>query len=214
LKRVTPSFTVEYRQAKRPKSGSAKPSWAHARPAPAGLDEKADRIATSAFKTVAAKPPADLISPPIPTGRVLPSLVEPAPMTGRATQMPAEGAVARQLGDNLYSSESLEPSVATIFRLEPPTTSRRSAGEPTTPRSKKRTRRPPEKQGKLDDASRKFAEGREPAPVSSASGLPPVAKPSSATRTSRILDRYVFRDERGPGESWKRRIEARRERRA
>jgi hypothetical protein len=214
LKRLTPSFTVEYRQAKRPKSGSAKPSWAHARPAPAGLDEKADRIATSAFKTVAPKPPADLISPPIPTGRVLPSLVAPAPMTARATQMPAEGAVARQLGDNLYSSESLEPSVATIFRLEPPTTSRRSAGEATTPRSKKRTRRPPEKQGKLDDASRKSAEGREPAPVSSASVLPPVAKPSSATRTSRILDRYVFRDERGPGESWKRRIEARRERRA
>jgi hypothetical protein len=214
LKRLTPSFTVEYRQAKRPKSGSAKPSWAHARPAPAGLDEKADRIATSAFKTVAPKPPADLISPPIPTGRVLPSLVAPAPMTARATQMPAEGAVARQLGDNLYSSESLEPSVATIFRLEPPTTSRRSAGEATTPRSKKRTRRPAERQGKLDNAHRRSAVSSETAPVSSTSGVPPVSKPSSTTRTSRILDRYVFRDERGPGESWKRRIEARRERRA
>jgi hypothetical protein len=49
--------------------------------------------------------------------------------------------------------------------------------------------------------------------VSSTSGLPPVDKPSSTTRTSRILDRYVFRDELGPGKSWKRRIEARRERR-
>jgi hypothetical protein len=50
--------------------------------------------------------------------------------------------------------------------------------------------------------------------VSSTSGSPPVDKPSSTTRTSRILGRYVFRDELSPGESWKRRIEARRERRA
>jgi hypothetical protein len=34
LKRVTPSFTVEYRQAKRPNTGSAKLGWAHAQPAP------------------------------------------------------------------------------------------------------------------------------------------------------------------------------------
>jgi hypothetical protein len=54
----------------------------------------------------------------------------------------------------------------------------------------------------------------ETAPVSSTSGLPPVDRPSSTTRTSRILGRYVFRDELNPGESWKRRIEARRERRA
>jgi hypothetical protein len=44
--------------------------------------------------------------------------------------------------------------------------------------------------------------------------LPLVDKPSSTARSSRILGRYVFRDELSPGESWKRRIEARRERRA
>jgi hypothetical protein len=38
LKRVTPSFTVEYRQAKRLNSGSAKLGWARAKPAPAGVD--------------------------------------------------------------------------------------------------------------------------------------------------------------------------------
>ena len=92
LKRITPSFTVEYRQAKRPIAGSTKPGWAHAKPAPEGLDEKANRIAISAFKTVAAKPPADLISPPIPTGRVLPSLVETAPVTGQpAPEAPNQG---------------------------------------------------------------------------------------------------------------------------
>jgi hypothetical protein len=56
LKRVTPSFTVEYRHAKRPDTGSAKLGWAHAKPAPGGAEEKATRIAMSAFKTVAARP--------------------------------------------------------------------------------------------------------------------------------------------------------------
>jgi hypothetical protein len=54
----------------------------------------------------------------------------------------------------------------------------------------------------------------ETAPMVSTSSLAPVDKPSSTARTSRILDRYVFRHERGLGEGWKRRIEARRERRA
>src|SRR5271163_3336585 len=43
LKRATPSFTVEYRQAKRPNTGSTKLGWAHAKPAPPGSDEKANR---------------------------------------------------------------------------------------------------------------------------------------------------------------------------
>jgi len=50
--------------------------------------------------------------------------------------------------------------------------------------------------------------------VNSASDLPPVGKPSLTIRKSRILGRYVFRDELRPGESLKRRIEGRRERRA
>jgi hypothetical protein len=40
-----------------------------------------------------------------------------------------------------------------------------------------------------------------------------VGERSSSVRKGRILGRYVFRDELGPGESWKRRIETRRERR-
>jgi hypothetical protein len=232
LKRVTPSFTVEYRQAKRPNTGSAKLGWAHAKPAPAGVDEKANRIAISAFKSVAAHPPADVVSPSIPPGRILPSLVEAAPVTGQAdargaqsrrygrtaqaghaTQAPADGAVARELGEHIHSDESREPSVAAIFRSKQPATSDPSAPKAGTPRSEKRTRRPAEKHAKLDHASSTSIDMSETAQVSSTSGLPPVDKPSSSTRTSRILDRYVFRDELGPGKSWKRRIEARRERR-
>jgi hypothetical protein len=237
LKRVTPSFTVEHRQARRPNSGSVKPGWAHAKPVPAGLDEKANRTAVSAFKTVAAKPPTDVISPPTPGGRILPSLIETAPMTeqadaggaqsrshgsaaraGHAAQVPGDGngTVARHFGEHAYPAEDLEPSitVATILRSKQPTTSDLSVEKPGTPRSEKRNRRRPEKQEELDRAPMTPAEGCEPAHVSSTSGLPPVGKPSSIARTSRILNRYVFRDERGPGESWKRRIEARRERRA
>jgi hypothetical protein len=233
LKRLTPSFTVEYRQAKRPNTGSAKLGWAHAKPAPAGADEKASRIAISAFKTVAAQPPADVISPSVPSGRILPSLVETALVAGQAdagdaqsrscggaaqagyaTQVLADGAVARELGEHIYSDESREPFVATIFRSKQPATSDPSAPKAGTPRSEKRTRRPAEKHAKFDHASSTSADMSETASVSSTSGLPPVDKPSSTTRTSRILDRYVFRDELGPGKSWKRRIEARRERRA
>jgi hypothetical protein len=227
LKRVTPSFTVEYRQAKRPSTGSGKPHWANLRPAAIVLDEKTSAIAISAFKTVAAKPPADVMSPSIPSGRILPSLVAPAPVTGQAAagggqsrsyggpaQVPGHGTVARQLGEHVYPAKGLEPSIATMSRLEQPTTSDLSAEKAGTPRSEKRNRRPAEKKETLDHAPRTSADMSETAPVSSTFGLPPVDRPSSTTRTSRILGRYVFRDELNPGESWKRRIEARRERRA
>jgi hypothetical protein len=235
LKRVTSSFTVEYRQAKRPNTGSPKLGWAHAKPAPAGGDEKANRIAISAFKTVAAHPPSDVISPSILPGRILPSLIETAPVTGRpdaggaqsksrgsaskaahATQVPGDVTVARHFGEHAYPAEDLEPSIAVapILRLKDPTTSDLSVERAGAPRSEKRSRRPAQKQEKLDNSPRTSAEQCEPAPVGSTSGLPPVGKPSSTTRTSRILGRYVFRDELSPGESWKRRLEARRERRA
>jgi hypothetical protein len=166
LKRVTPSFTVEYRQAKRPNPGSAKPGSADVRPAPIGLGEKANRIAISAFKTVATKPPADVISPSVPSGRILPSLVEAASVTeqaeaggpqsrsrgsatkaGHFTQAAADGTVARQRGELAYPAEDLEPSVAvaTMLRLERPATSDLRVEMAGTPRSEKRTRRPAEK---------------------------------------------------------------------
>jgi hypothetical protein len=123
--------------------------------------------------------------------------------------------VARQLGEHIYSAEDLGPLVAaTIPHLERPTSSDPSASKAGTPRAEKRIRPPAEKHMKSDHASNTCAGMSETAPLGSTSGLAPVDKPSSTTRTSRILDRYVFRDERGPGESWKRRIEARRARRA
>jgi hypothetical protein len=235
LKHVTPSFTVEYRQNKRPNTGSAKLGWAQAPPAPE-VAEKGNRVAISAFKTTAAHSPAEVVSPSIPRGRILPSLVETLAGTGQAeaertqlrggrsaakagsiTQVPGDGTVARRPGGHIYSLEDREPLVAvgaTAPRLESPTPSDPSASDARTPRSKKRIRRPAEKHARFDPASSTSADVSETAPMVSTSSLAPVDRPSSTARTSRILDRYVFRQERGPGESWKRRIEARRERRA
>ena len=106
MKRVTPSFTVEYRQARRPNTESAKPAWAHAKLAPKGIDGKANRIAISAFKTVVAEPPTDLISLPV-TGRVLPSLVEAAPVTGQGD---AGGAQSRSHGRAAKARHAAAPS--------------------------------------------------------------------------------------------------------
>jgi hypothetical protein len=235
LKRVTPSFTVEYRQAKRPNTGSAKLGWAHAQPAPK-VTEKASRVAISAFKTAASHSPADVIAPSNPHGRILPSLVEAALGTrqadaervqsrsqgsaakaGHVTQVTRDRTAAHQLSDHTYSAEDCEPLVAlgaTTSRLESPTSSHPSASKARTPRSDKRIRRPLEKHAKFNQASIASAGMSETAPMVSTSSPAPVDKPSSTTRTRRILDRYVFRDERGPGESWKRKIEARRKRRA
>jgi hypothetical protein len=235
LKRVTPSFTVEYRQTKRPNAAGAKPGWAHAKPASAEVDGKANRIAISAFKTVAAHLPADVSSPSIVPGRILPSLVQAALLTGQvdakgaqsrsyggaaqagyATQASADEAVSGRLGEQIHSAEDLEPSVAaaTITRLKRPAPLDPGASKAGTSRSEKRTGRPAEEREKFDHASRASVDMSKTRPVTSTADLPLVDEPSSPSRTSRILGRYVFRDERGPGESWKRRIEARRDRRA
>ena len=230
--RNAPSFTVEYRQATRPNAGSAKLGWAHARPAPE-VAEKASRVAIAAFKTAAGHSPADFISASIPHGRILPSLVEAALGTGQAdaewVQSRSQGSAAKAghatqvtrdrtaVRQHPYPAEDLEPSGAlgaTTPRLESPTPSSPRATKSRTPRMEKRIRRPAEKHAKFDRPSNISAGMPETAPMGSTSGVAPVDKPSATTRTSRILDRYVFRDERGPGESWKRRIEARRKRRA
>jgi hypothetical protein len=224
LKRVTRSFTVEYRQTKRPNAGSTKPGWAHAQPAPAGVDQKANRIAISAFQTVAAHLPAHVSSPSIVAGRILPSLVQVALVTeqvdaaqaGYAKQARADGTVSNKLGEQIHSAEDLEPSVAAakITRLKRPAPLDPSNSKAGTSRSEKRTRHPAEKREKFDHASSTSADMPKAPPVTPAADLSAVDEPSSSSRTSRILGRYVFRDERGPGESWKRRIEARRERRS
>ena len=194
---------------------------------------KGTRVAISAFKTTAAHSSAEVVSPSIPRGRILPSLVETLAGTGQAEAERAQsrgggsaakagsatqdGTVVRRPGGHIYSPEDREPLVAvgaTAPRLESPTLSDPNVSDARTLRSKKRIRRPAEKHARFNPASSASADMSETAPMVSTSSLAPIDKPSSTARTSRILDRYVFRHETGPGELWKRRIEARRERRA
>jgi hypothetical protein len=139
-----------------------------------------------------------------------------ASKAAHASRAPGDATGTRHFGEHAYRAEDLLPSIAVadVLRLKDPTTSDLSVEKAGAPGSEKRRSRPAEKRGKLDNSPRKSPEQCEPAPVGSTSGLPLVGKPSSNARASRILGRYVFRDELSPGESWKRRIDARRERRA
>jgi hypothetical protein len=230
LKRVTRSFTVEYRQTKR-QAACAKRGWADAKPAPAGIEESPNRITLSAFKPVTAHLPVDVSSPSIAPGRILPSLVQAAFVTehidakarsyegaaqaGDATEAPADEAVSGRRGEQIHSAERLEPLVATakISRPKRPARLSTSALKAGPSRSEKRTPGPEEKRETFNKASRAFGDMLKSLPVTPPSNPSLVDKPSAPSRTSRILNRYVFRDERGPGENWKRKIEARRKHR-
>jgi hypothetical protein len=182
------------------------------------------------FKTVAAHLPADMSSPSIAAGRILPSLVQEqvdakgaqlksqgdAAEAVYAKQAPADGSASGKLGQQIHSTEDLEPSVAaaTITPLKRPAPLGPSTSKAGTSRLERRTRRHAGKREKSDHASSTSTDMPKSPPVTSTADLSGIDEPSSPSRASRILGRYVFRDERGPGESWKRRIEARRERRS
>jgi hypothetical protein len=134
------------------------------------------------------------------------------PTTSATTSQTA----ACPLADPIHTAEGLEPPLAVAGTLVPeqPVTPRRGIGELATPKSKKRMVHPAERQGNLYNTPVETTGRSDIALTNSASDAPAVGEPSSSARKGRILGRYVFRDELGPGESWKRRIETRRERRA
>jgi hypothetical protein len=248
LKRLTPSFTVEYRQTKRRlHPGGAKLGSGQENLPPIGLNETTRRVAISAFKTASAKQPGEVVAHSIPPGRILPSLVEADPVTGQSSrgrpmveprdaENPRDGGAkstsyldarqverttlartsetaARPLGDPI--AEGLEPPLAVVGTLvrEQPVTRRLGVGELAMPKSKKRKGHPAEWRKNLDETPVGPTRRSDIALTNSASDVPAVGEPSSSICKGRILGRYVFRDDLGPGDSWKRRIETRRERR-
>jgi hypothetical protein len=122
---------------------------------------------------------------------------------------------ARPLGDPIDAAEGLEPPLAVTGTLvrEQPVTPRLGVGELATPKSKKRMGHPAEWRKNLDDTPVGPTHRSDITLTNSASDVPAVREPSSSIRKGRILGRYVFRDDLGPGNSWKRRIETRRRRR-
>ena len=249
MKRSTPSFTVEYRQTKRRlHPGGAKLGSGQENSPPIGLNETTHRVAISAFKTASTKQPGEVVANSIPAARVLPSLIEADPVTGKSSsgrpnnmveprdaENPRDGGAkstsysgarhttpartsetaARPLGDPIDAAEGLKPPLAAAGTLvrEQPVTPRLGAGELATPKSKKRMGHPAEWRKNLDDTPVGPTHRSDITLTDAASDVPAVGVPSSSIRKGRILGRYVFRDDLGPGDSWKRRIETRRERR-
>jgi hypothetical protein len=227
LKRVPPSFIVEYRQTRqRPSPGGVKLSWADTNRVPRGPNKTTHRDAISVFNTASAEQPAEVVAPSISAGRILPSLVEAEPLTaqsssgarqtGHITPAPVSQTAARPLSEPIHAAKGLEPPLAVASTLVPeqPVTSHLGVAKVARPRLKKRTGHPAERQEKLVDAAPPPPSRSDIALTNSPSDLPAVGEPSSTVRKGRILGRYVFRDELRPGETWKRRIETRRERRA
>jgi hypothetical protein len=122
---------------------------------------------------------------------------------------------ARPLGDPIDAVEGLEPppAVAGTLVRQQPVPPRLSVGELVKPKSKKRMGHPAEWRKNLDGTPVGPTHRSDIALTEAASDVPAVREPSSSIRKGRILGRYVFRDDLGPGDSWKRRIETRRERR-
>jgi hypothetical protein len=249
LKRSTPSFTVEYRQTKRRlHPGGAKLGSGQENSPPIGLNETTHRVAISAFKTASNKQPGEVVAHSIPTGRVLPSLIEADPVTGQSsrgrpnnmveprdaensgdggakstsyggtrhtTSARTSETAARPLDNRIHAAEGLEPPLAATETLVPeqPGTPRLRVGELAAPKSKKRMGLLAEWRKNLDDTPVEPSRRSDIALTNSVSDVPAVGASSSSIRKGRILGRYVFRDDLGPGDSWKRRIETRRKRR-
>jgi hypothetical protein len=238
LKRSTPSFTVEFRQSKRPKPGSSQTSWVSERLAPTALIKEPERIAESAFKLVADHPLMGSPEASLPLRRILPSLVDlESPSTpSLSVDAKPRGAKRRKLG----AIGSGEVRQAEARRQTPETkTSTDALGEPApvsieapTPPSKERaTHRAPVRTGKTSKPKKQSSrpadwrdklEGVRSAPASpattivpgkSTSDAPPVSDPVANVRKARVLSRYVFRNDLPPGNGWKRRIQAQRDRR-
>jgi hypothetical protein len=94
----------------------------------------------------------------------------------RSYGAPADGAVARELSECIYSNKSCEPFVATMFQLKQSATSGPSITKAGTPKLGKRTQRPAEKGAKSDHAASTSADMSKTLPISATSGLPPVDK--------------------------------------
>jgi hypothetical protein len=76
LKRTTPSFTVEFRQAKRRKPGSPRTGWLDAKGPPTTATKQPQDIAVSTFKPAADNVQIEGRAPSTISGRILPSLLE------------------------------------------------------------------------------------------------------------------------------------------
>jgi hypothetical protein len=236
LKRDAPSFTVEIRQHKRrPPSESPNTSWVDAKLAPVSNGQEPHRIAAAAFKTIDASAPVAVVSAPSArSGRILPSLetslpvdvelaedLEP-PTKPRLTRKRRVASPVRSIDVNDVSRPVWEDRAP----ISPPRGEAR-AHAIAEPRRDAAAVRPVNALSKLR-AKLGAAEKRarttlreaqsNPAPVAAVHAPPARVEeaeqgPASGRSKRPILARYVLRGEGEPGQSWKRKLLARRENR-
>lgn len=236
LKRSTPSFTVEVRQSKRPRSGSPQTSWVDEKLAATAPITEPKRIAASAFKLVADNPPMESLQPPLVSRRILPSLIDLASQNG--TTLAAEDEPRNEKRAKTRTIRSGESGKAgyrrKAARAETSTdqlgVSDAASSKAPTAHVEERAPRPPVRAVKTSkpekpasrpaDRLHKFEGVRSApaipvaiAPVSSPSDAPPVSDSVAGGRKARVLSRYVFRNDSTPGSAWKRRIQEQRQRR-
>jgi hypothetical protein len=169
MKRPPPSFVVEVRRQRRP-AGEPVRSWFE-EPQPA-------EAAASVHAVFAEPPPAPRETAPArPAGRILPSLIAPAPAIEDAPLVKPRK--ARASVEKAPEAKTRAPKTRAPRRVAPAPHVPTPYAPPATPRAIIQT----------------------PTRAASEPG-----KSSRAERHSRILTRYVFGEPK-PGESWKRRLE-------
>jgi hypothetical protein len=114
----------------------------------------------------------------------------------------------------IRASEFVEPplAVAATLSTEPRATTRAGARKAAAPKPKKLTPLPVERHEDMDVVRLASASRSAIAATESMSVPSSPSEPSSSNRKGRILGRYVFGNELKPGENWKRRLHARRQR--
>jgi hypothetical protein len=244
LKRTTPSFTVEFRQAKRRKPRSPRTGWLDAKGPPTTATKEPQDIAVSTFKPAADNVQIEGRAPSTISGRILPSLLEmdslnapPISGTSRGTYSPRRAknkpdlrttasAVVTQAEYRTKaetSTHSAEKSVRVSKDLEPGFGATKAPPEQIAEQradlrqiGKSSPKRPARSPADRSGelAGAPLASLDPMAGADSKSDFPSVREPIADARKARVLSRYIFRDEFAPADGWKRRIQMQRDRRA
>ena len=239
LKRITPSFTVEFRHAKRSKFGNARPSWTNERTGPTPPIKESRRAAAAIFKH-ADIPQTD--DGPSATMRILPSLTErdtlAAPpvsktlgaarearkrfeqRTIQSGEVDQEGHRGRAADDGVRADPLEEPVQVPVGRepqLEMPkpqsgrvAKARNTARKGGSAGPTEQPKREPDRVEKLDSV--REASYRAHGADKAEPTREAISPPVAGVRKARVL-RHVFRDDFAPGDGWKRRIQTQRDRR-
>jgi hypothetical protein len=236
LKREVPSFTVEIRQQRRKSiSENGKTNWVDASMASLAADPESHRAAASVFK------PAAPDTRTARSGRILPSINETATVSETATPDPwkeppprearksderqarprpvareSDTQQHRQALENLFAKKPSEPKAPEPRIAEPlPDLAAVFSVKVEPPAVVAEVKKPPKPTVARTIKAPKVAAKAELSPTPKLEIV--VDEPALLVETSprarkrAIVGRYVLRDESEPGQSWKRRLLARRE---